>query len=278
MWNRKELKEKAKAAFKQNYWKCVIAAIILGLLTGATVSTYSARSGVTALWHSGSQYNAQTNGAFNFVGEEMTEDEAVAVIAEAISNAAAESGMTNEEYLAAFLTIAAVVAGAVLLFSLIAEIVKIFVWNLFYIGGCRFYVTNSKEKASLKELLYGFSHGYGRNVAAMLLRDIFIALWSLLLVIPGIVKAYGYSMAYYIKIDHPDYDWRTCLSESQRMMKGHKMQCFLLDLSFIGWFFVSALCLAVGSFWVIAWADAATAEFYEALSSEPQVLPDWEVR
>lgn len=130
----------------------------------------------------------------------------------------------------------------------------------------------------LSDLFRGFKDDFGGTLLIGLMSSLFSILWGLLLVIPGIVKAYGYSMAYYIKIDHPDYDWRTCLSESQRMMKGHKMQCFLLDLSFIGWFFVSALCLAVGSFWVIAWVDAATAEFYEALSSEPQVLPDWEVR
>ena len=128
----------------------------------------------------------------------------------------------------------------------------------------------------LTDLFRGFKDDFGGTLLIGLMSSLFTALWALLLIVPGIVKAYGYSMAYYIKIDHPDYDWRTCLSESQRMMKGHKMERFLMDLSFIGWGIVGALCLGVGGFWVGAWMYASEAEFYEALASKPQVLPDWE--
>ena len=69
---------------------------------------------------------------------------------------------------------------------------------------------------------------------------LFTILWAMLFIVPGFVKSYSYSMAMYIKVDNPDYDWRKCIDESQRMMQGHKWDLFVLDLSFIGWLFVGA--------------------------------------
>ena len=72
-------------------------------------------------------------------------------------------------------------------------------------------------------------------------------------------------MAVYIKVDHPDYDWKQCIDESQRMMQGHKGELFVLDLSFIGWLFVGACCCGVGTLWVNAYMAAAHSQFYENL-------------
>ena len=104
----------------------------------------------------------------------------------------------------------------------------------------------------------------------MCIRDssgLFIFLWSLLLFIPGIVKAYAYSMVYYVKADHPEYGWRECLDESQRLMTGHKWEKFVLDLSFIGWGIVGSLCLGVGTLWVMTYMAATEAQYYEYLTS-----------
>ena len=113
----------------------------------------------------------------------------------------------------------------------------------------------------------GFSSDFGQNLLIGLMTAIFTALWSLLLIVPGIVKAYSYSMVYYIKADHPEYDWRQCIAESQAMMNGHKMDLFILDLSFIGWMIVGSLCLGVGTLWVSAYMEAARAHFYESIQS-----------
>lgn len=125
------------------------------------------------------------------------------------------------------------------------------------------------EKMEIGSLFDGFKDDFGGNLVLGLLRDIFVVLWSLLFVIPGIVKAYSYSMAFYIKADHPDYDWRACLDESKKMTKGHKMELFILDLSFIGWLIVGAICFGVGTLWVAAYMQATRAQFYEALKKEP---------
>lgn len=113
-----------------------------------------------------------------------------------------------------------------------------------------------------KDLLRGFTDCFADSFLVALMTAIFTALWSLLFVIPGIVKGYSYSMAYYVKCDHPEYNWRQCMDESIRIMNGHKMDLFVQDLSFIGWYIVGAFALGIGSLWVVPYHQAATTHFY----------------
>ncbi len=113
--------------------------------------------------------------------------------------------------------------------------------------------------------LFGGFNDFGQNFLLGFLSSLFIALWSMLFVIPGIVKRYSYSMIYYIKADHPEYDWKQCIDESRRIMDGHKWELFVLELSFIGWWIVGSLCLGVGTLWVASYVSAAKAQFYRAL-------------
>lgn len=106
---------------------------------------------------------------------------------------------------------------------------------------------------------------FGSNFVLGLMHSLLIFLWSLLCYIPGLIKGYAYSMAYFIKADHPEYGWRECLNESERMMNGHKMEYFRLQLSFVGWYIVGALVCGIGTLWVTAYMSAANAIFYEEL-------------
>lgn len=81
----------------------------------------------------------------------------------------------------------------------------------------------------------------------MALMNIRVTLWSLLLIVPGVVALYRYRLAWYLKSDHPDWSAARCLSESGRMMRGRKGQAFGLDLSYMGWFMLAALALGVGN-------------------------------
>ena len=121
------------------------------------------------------------------------------------------------------------------------------------------------QQMNLDDLLKGFRDGFGENFLLGLLVNLFTALWSLLLVVPGVIKAYSWSMAYFIRCDHPDYDYRTCMRESAAMMQGNKMRLFLLDLSFIGWLILGSLCVGFGVLWVAAYMEAAHAQFYQNL-------------
>ena len=104
------------------------------------------------------------------------------------------------------------------------------------------------------------------------MQSIFIALWSLLLVVPGIVKAYSYSMSYYIQQEDKSKDWKACLDESRQMMDGYKGRLFCLDLSFIGWYIVGALCFGVGTLFVAPYHRMARANFFMALSAERETV------
>lgn len=133
-------------------------------------------------------------------------------------------------------------------------------------------LVRGRKEIKIEELFtVGFSAQVGRNLLLGLLISIFTALWSLLFVVPGIVKSYSYRMAYYIAVDHPEYTWRQCVDESIKMTNGHKMELFILDLSFIGWYFVGSLCLGVGTLWVMPYHMASVANYYEALKGLPQV-------
>ena len=121
-----------------------------------------------------------------------------------------------------------------------------------------------KEKVEIPAY-FGGTEQIGGLVVLSLMTNLFVFLWSLLFIIPGFVKAYAYSMAPYIKYDHPEYGWKRCLDESKAMMKGYKWKLFCLNLSFIGWNIVGMLCFMVGSYWVLPYTKAAQVCFYEEL-------------
>ena len=133
------------------------------------------------------------------------------------------------------------------------------------------FLKQSRQGGSIRveEVFRGFQDDFGGTLVLGLLSSLFVTLWSMLFVIPGIIKAYAYSQAFFIKADHIDYDWRTCLDESIRMMEGRKMDLFFLDLSFIGWYILGAICFGIGSLWVIPYHTAARTQFYNSLLRYP---------
>ena len=127
-----------------------------------------------------------------------------------------------------------------------------------------------RQPVQLGDMFRGFQDDFGGTFLIGFLSQLFVALWSLLFLIPGIVKSYAYSMAYYVKLDHPDYGWKACIDESRRLMDGHKWEKFVLDLSFLGWILVGALCLGVGTLWVTPYMAATEAQFYEYVRSSAE--------
>ena len=91
---------------------------------------------------------------------------------------------------------------------------------------------------------------------------LFTFLWSLLLFVPGIIKACSYSQAMYILAENPGISPTEAINRSKAMMDGHKMEYFLLNLSFIGWALLSALTFGIGSLWLTPYENAAYAAFY----------------
>ncbi len=131
-------------------------------------------------------------------------------------------------------------------------------------------LARGKGKVDFMDLFVGFreSDSIGNRILTGLLTSVFTFLWSLLFVIPGIVKFYSYSMALYISMDHPDWDWKRCIDASKKVMNGKKGKLFCLDLSFIGWMIVGSLAFGVGTLWVAAYMQSARANFYEDIKAE----------
>lgn len=112
------------------------------------------------------------------------------------------------------------------------------------------------------------SNNFLRIALTILLQQIYTFLWTLLLIVPGIIKCCSYSQTYYVLRDNPELQYNAAIERSMAMMQGHKMQYFLLLLSFIGWIFLIILSLGILSFWVTPYMSCAMAHFYEYVKEE----------
>lgn len=121
------------------------------------------------------------------------------------------------------------------------------------------------EKIENSKLFDGYKYGFQRIFTTGLLQLIYTVLWYLLLIIPGIIKSYSYSMTYYILKDNPELKNNAAIEKSMQMMDGHKMDLFLLHLSFIGWAILCLLTAGIGFIFLIPYMYTAQAHFYEDL-------------
>lgn len=109
---------------------------------------------------------------------------------------------------------------------------------------------------------------WGRNALGMLLMFVFTFLWTLLFIIPGIIKAFAYAMTPYILEDKPELSANQAIDLSKEMMKGHKFDLFWLSLSFIGWILLSIVTLGIGLFWLMPYITTSMGAFYEDVKAE----------
>ncbi|MBE7003813.1 MAG: DUF975 family protein [Ruminococcaceae bacterium] len=243
MWDRGAVKARGKLAFQANYWRCVLVALILFAIIGGGASSR----------RSSSHHNDHHS-------KDDVHIESVSDLREYIKQ---ETGLSD----IATNGIAAIVGAVVGVATLAAAAVKILVVNPLEVGCCQFFLRNSRSPAELHELGRAFKPGWANNVVTLLLRDIFVALWTILLVVPGIVKAYAYRMAPYILAENPQIGGTEALRLSEKMMKGHKWKAFTYDFSFFGWFLLSALTLGIlAVFYVNPYKSASDAELYCAVS------------
>lgn len=160
--------------------------------------------------------------------------------------------------------ITGLLAGIATVVILIVLVAKVFVGNLLKMGGYRFFILNQTAQPGIGTLLDGFRSGHYVNIVlTMFLRDLFTTLWSLLLVVPGIVKHYEYLMVPYIIAENQAMDYKEAFQISKQMMDGEKMEAFIMDLSFLGWYLLSAVtCGLLAIFYVNPYVQASFAEMY----------------
>lgn len=233
MYDRRAIKASAKAAMKSNYWPSVFAALILGMFTkGAAAGTASKAPG-------------------------------------AVSNPDLSSGFSDPQ----IIVILAAILSVILIASLLGGLINIFVGNVVKAGGAKFFTESGRDaedKGRVRKVFDYFSGGhYGNAVKVMFFKHLFIDLWLLVFIIPGVIKSLQYAQVEYILADDPEISYRDALSKSKEMMQGNKLKLFWLDLSFIGWDFLSILTLGLlQPFYVNPWRQQTKAAFYEALKGE----------
>lgn len=164
--------------------------------------------------------------------------------------------------------------GAFLLYTLIIGVVgaipyasgltSIFFDPLLALGFTAMVLAVSRNKKPLLETLFcGFSNRYWTIIGANFLVILFVYLWMLLLIIPGIIAAYSYSLVFYLIIDNPNMKASESLKESKRLMQGNKGKRFYLDCRFIGWGLLCILTFGIGFLWLIPYVAVSQAKFYK---------------
>lgn len=121
-----------------------------------------------------------------------------------------------------------------------------------------------KQEFRYENLFDGFSR-FSTAFVAQLLVMIFTMLWSLLLLIPGIIAALGYAMTFYIINDNPELSASRAIEESKKMMYGYRWKLFCLNFSFIGWGLLCIFTFGIGYLWLTPYMQASLANFYENL-------------
>lgn len=257
MWTRKELKERAKEALKRNYWKIVLVSLI-GMLIGGGLGS----SGISG---GGSDIRDM---ASDNVKEHFTEHENDDVDwegAEAVLDDIQMDIRPQDIVAVAFTVIVVLIVAAIVLAIVLA--LDVLLLNPVQVGINRFMVKSLDDTARIAEVGYTFDHNYKNGVKVMFFKDLYVVLWSLLFIVPGIYKAYQYRMVPYILGENPDMSYQEVLQRSKDMMDGQKWDAFVLDLSFILWHMLGGItCGLAEIFYVAPYVNLTDAALYSRLS------------
>lgn len=280
MWTRGELKSRAKVAYKRNMIVAIVAALIFALVIGkidfnnkfnSPKDSYDiAKKVITSGSYVGEADDDEDIEDLEEAAEELKEALTEAFGEEEMQELAdeiAENASSISDTAIGIIVLALITVFFICMFIyLIIYIVKALVLNVFEVGCQKFFVKDLSEKASLNEVLSGFTDNYGNRVKIMFLKDLFTFLWTLLLVIPGIIKRYEYRMVPYITALNPDLSSKEVFALSKKMMSGNKWNAFVLDLSFIGWKILNVFtCGILGIVYINPYQYHTNAALFEAL-------------
>ncbi|MBR1797683.1 MAG: DUF975 family protein [Clostridiales bacterium] len=228
--NNSDLKNSAKSILKNTYWISFAASLIYGILVGVA--------------------NSISNWISNIGSSPVNQDKLQRLIERGDIEGAIQLAASQ---------------GSNPVFSLIGNIVSIvisiFLVNVLLVGLNKFYLNARNGNTDIGALFKPFS-SYGGTVKTMFFHSLYIGLWSLLFVIPGIVKSYSYYMVPYIVAENPGIDTARAFEISKKTMDGEKGKAFYMHLSFIGWYLLGFIACCIGILFVNPYAQATYTEFY----------------
>lgn len=263
MWDRKELKAKGKAAYNANKIACIVAALIL-MIAGGIGSGSTASPSVTV--KNQLNNNEQVVESYN---NSVSGDDAVSVEV----NGQDLDGIKNNAPVAILST---AIMFLILIGVTVGLMVLALVLNPLHVGARKFFIQNASNpetKVDGMNVGFGFGKNYRDIVFSMLGTQMINLLWTLLLIAPGIYKAYCWRLVPFIIADNPELSGKEARAKSNAMMNGSKWASFVLDLSFIGWKLVGALTFGILNIVFTNPYEAATdTELYLELKSQTSGL------
>ena len=264
MWTRARIKQEAKNSLRRfGYWMPFAITLLTGILTGGLSTGGTTTSSVTT------EYTAEYNGDLTPAGFAAFMDEFFGDFFYEIGSAF-ENFFSNP--LIALTTI------FVIVLAFIVGLVIAFGWSAFVagpviVGKNRYFMEHRAFDSKFERLFWSFRSGRYMNVVKIMFwREVKIFLWSLLFVIPGIIKAYEYSMVPYILAENPQISCERAFELSKQMTKGEKWKIFVLNLSFIGWRILGVLCCCVGEIFLEPYYEATFAELYQVMREKAHGL------
>ena len=267
MWTRKSVKQKGKKAFFGNFWKCVLVAIILSIVIGAGGFGAGGGSSISQTMTNiiASSNNSNNDDRNVDTNVDNTDDDDASHKVTFDIDLANPRSIDQEDIniFIGFLVVGAVVYVVIMAFAMAF---RYFLMVPFEYGCRKFFRKNLDEPAKLTNIVYVFDSHYKNIVKTAFLTDLFIWLWSLLFIVPGIIKAYSYRLVPYIMSENPEMNFRDAQAESARLMNGNKWKTFVLDLSFIGWDILSIFTWGLLEIFFVAPYKASTdAALYESI-------------
>lgn len=293
MWTIGQLKARGKACFQRNYWKAVLVALVISLIggmqgSGAIRSVLAICTDVFAGFGGGNSHAQEFDpSARGFSDDPFSDDYEFEFdfgddfgndfgnpYGYGFSNPSSGNPFSNFSSGLSTAVLGMIVVFAMLIFLvalvliIIGILVDIFLKNPLFVGTQRFFIHNLTENGMVGDMGFGFDRSYKNQVRIMFFRDLYTIGWTCLFLIPGIYKSYEYRMIPYLLAEYPQMDKEQAFYTSKFLMQGNKWRAFLLDLSFIGWWFLSGITLGlVGVFYVNPYYVSTCAALYEVLKA-----------
>ncbi len=260
MWQRSRLKEEAKRVLRRNYWMPFLVTFVFGLIAGGSGGFFSGMYNSTAAhdFYDGAAFSSGTAGAGAF------------------RSFMEQFGDKVERYLenpAVLVSVILMVTLAVVAATAVSYAYSAFVVLPLQVGMRRYFMENRGFRSGFSRLFWAFGHGsYLHIVKVTFIMELKVFLWSLLFIIPGIVKSYEYYMIPLILSENPNLPMDRAFELSRRMTQGEKGKIFVMELSFIGWYLLSVFTCGIGVYFLMPYLEASRAELYEVMREKAHGL------
>lgn len=264
MWTRAIIKQEAKNSLRRfGYWMPLLITFLTGIITGGMSTGGTTTSSLTT------EYTTEYSG-------DLTPAGFITFMDDFFGDFFYEIGAAFENFFSNPLIALTTIFVIALAFTV--GLVIAFGWSAFVsgpviVGKNRYFMEHRAFGSRFERLFWAFKSGRYMNVVKIMFwKEVKTFLWSLLFVIPGIIKSYEYCMVPYILAENPQISCERAFELSRKMTKGEKWKIFVLDLSFIGWRILGVLCCCVGQVFVEPYYEATFAELYQIMREKAHGL------